>query len=119
MNITANDIAIFRELLLSQVSSLQQRQDTEIARMKALVLEPRDADYLLVESVKQGVLPASNLPKVVEAWENPKYPPFEPRTAWSLYNAFSEVEKSRSPRLQMQNTLALSRLFREELATIN
>jgi hypothetical protein len=29
------------------------------------------------------------LPSVVEAWHTPPFPEFEPRTAWSLFNAFT------------------------------
>jgi hypothetical protein len=41
----------------------------------------------MVEAVKGNVLPASRLPKVIEAWEEPKHEEFAPRTAWSLFNA--------------------------------
>lgn len=36
-------------------------------------------------------------------------------TAWSLFNAFTEVAKAASPRLQMEGSLRLSQLFRREL----
>jgi hypothetical protein len=68
---------------------------------------------MLVESIRRNVIPASNLPKVIEAWETPTHADFEPRTAWSLFNAFTEVAKSSSPQLQMRNTLKLSELFRQ------
>ena len=69
----------------------------------------------MVEAVKANVLPASRLPKVIEAWEESRHEEFVPRTAWSLFNAFTEVEKSASPRAQMEGTLRLSSLFRREL----
>jgi hypothetical protein len=58
---------------------------------------------------------ASRLPKVIEAWEEPRHEEFAPRTAWSLFNAFTEVQKSAPPRAQMEGTLRLSSLFRKEL----
>lgn len=112
-------VNVFRDLpdliyrMLSQVSTLQGRQDAEIRRMKETAIEIPTADHVLVESVRRDILPASNLPRVLEAWEKPKHPEFEPRNAWSLYNAFTEVTKSRSPRVQMDATLDLSNLFRE------
>lgn len=39
-----------------------------------------------------------------------------PRTAWSLFNAFTEVQKTNAPRAQMEGSLRLSAMFRRELA---
>lgn len=115
---TAN---VFRDLpdliyrMLSKVSSMQSRIHEEIAAMKARELTLEMADHLMVEAVRKNVLPASHLPKVLDAWEKPEHEEFAPRTAWSLYNAFSEVQRSRSPRAQMDGTLRLTQIFRETL----
>ena len=69
----------------------------------------------MVEAIRASVLPASRLPKVLEAWEEPKHEEFKPRTAWSLFNAFTGVQKGASPRAQMEGSLRLSSLFRREL----
>ena len=70
----------------------------------------------MVEAIRANVLPASRLPKVIEAWEEPKHEEFIPRTAWSLFNAFTEVQKGAPPRAQMEGSLRLSSLFRRELS---
>jgi len=114
-------INVFRDLpdliyrMLSKVSSMQSRIHAEIADMKTRELSAEAADHLMVEAVRRNVLPASNLPKVIEAWEKPAHTEFSPRTAWSLFNAFTEVGKSRSPRIQMDSGLRLSRSFRHVL----
>jgi hypothetical protein len=79
--------------MLGKVSSMQSRIHAEIASMKERELSIEAADHLLVEAVRRNVLPASHLPRVIAAWERPKYPEFQPRTAWSLYNAFTDVQK--------------------------
>jgi hypothetical protein len=56
------------------------------------------------------------LPKVIEAWDEPRHEEFAPRTAWSLFNAFIEVQKDTGPRAQMEGSLRLSSLFRRELS---
>jgi hypothetical protein len=66
-------------------------------------LSPETADHLLVEAVRRCVLPASHLPMVIEAWEHPRHEAFAPRTAWSPHNAFTEVDKSPSLRVQMES----------------
>ena len=114
-------VNVFRDLpdliyrMLSQVSSMRERTDGEIAAMKVRELPPAHAHHLMVEAIRAGVLPASRLPKVIEAWEEPEHEEFQPRTAWSLFNAFTEVQKSACPRAQMDGSLRLSSLFRREL----
>lgn len=115
-------INVFRDLpdliyrMLSKASSMQSRIHAEIAAMKARELSPEAADHLLVEGIRRNVLPASQLPQVIDAWERPKHEEFAPRTAWSLFNAFTEVGKSRSPRVQMDSGLRLATTFRSALA---
>lgn len=115
---TAN---VFRDLpdliyrMLARVGAMQERQDAEIAAWKARELVPEAADHLVVEAIRQNALPASHLPRVIAAWEHPQHDEFHPRTAWSLFNAFSEVAKARSPRAQVADSLRLSSLFRTTL----
>lgn len=115
-------VNVFRDLpdliyrLLSKVSSMQGRIHAEIAAMKGRELSPETADHLMVEAVRRNVLPASQLPQVIGAWERPAHEAFAARTAWSLYNAFTEVSKSRSPRVQMDAGLRLASTFRSTLA---
>ena len=114
-------VHVFRDLpdliyrMLSQVSSMRERTDGEISAMKVRELPPAHAHHLMVEAVKANVLPASRLPRVIEAWEVPKHEEFSPRTAWSLFNAFTEVQKGGSPRFQMEGSLRLTQLFRTQL----
>jgi hypothetical protein len=115
-------VNVFRDLpdliyrMLSQVSSMRERSDGEIAAMKVRELPAAHAHHLMVEAIRANVLPASRLPKVIEAWGEPRHEEFAPRTAWSLFNAFTEVAKSSSPRAQMDGSLRLSSLFRRELS---
>jgi hypothetical protein len=114
-------VNVFRDLpdliyrMLSQVSSMRERTDGEIAAMKVRELPPAHAHHLMVEAVKANVLSASRLPKVIEAWDEPRHEEFAPRTAWSLFNAFTEVQKGGSPRFQMEGSLRLTQLFRTQL----
>lgn len=116
---TAN---VFRDLpdliyrMLSKVAVLKARTDEEIAGMKVLPVSQERAHHLIIEAVKADVLPASRLPKVIEAWEEPKHEEFQPRTAWSLFNAFTEVLKAEVPRQQIEGSLRLSSLFRREMS---
>lgn len=113
---------VFRDLpdliyrMLSGVSSMQNRIHAEIASMKLLDLSVDSADHLIVEAIRRSALPASHLPKVMAHWDQPGHAEFAPRTAWSLFNAFTESLKSRSPRAQVESGLALQQYFRSALA---
>lgn len=115
-------VHVFRDLpdliyrMLSQVSSMRERIEGEVTAMKAEVLGPHRAHHLMVEAIRANVLPASRFPKVIEAWEEAKHDEFKPRTAWSLFNAFTEIQKGAPPRAQMEGSLRLSLLFRKELS---
>ena len=115
-------VNVFRDLpdliyrMLSQMAAMRTRTDGEITAMKDRELRPAAAHHLMVEAIRANVLPASRLPKVIEAWEEPRHAEFSPRTAWSLFNAFTEVAKTSPPRAQMEGSLRLSSLFRRELS---
>jgi hypothetical protein len=115
---TAN---VFRDLpdliyrMLSQVAAMRERTDREIAIMKVRELPPAHAHHLMIEAIRANVLPASRLPKVIEAWDEPRHDEFALRTAWSLFNAFTEVQKGAGPRAQIEGSLRLSSLFRRDL----
>jgi len=115
-------VHVFRDLpdliyrMLSQVSSMRERIDQEITDMKTTGLHRQTAHHLIIEAVRAGVVPASWIPKVLHAWEEPAHDAFRLRTAWSLFNAFAEVQKQTSPRTQMEGSLKLSSLFRRELS---
>jgi hypothetical protein len=86
--------------------------------MKSTGMAPATAHHLMVEAVKAHILPASRLHHVLQAWEKPAHDEFASRSAWSLFNAFTEVLKSSGPRVQMEGSLKLSSIFRRELPIV-
>jgi hypothetical protein len=62
----------------------------------------QEAYFIMVEAVKRGTFPATKLPAVLHNYHEPKHEEFAPRNAWSLLNAYTEVQKVRSPQQQMQ-----------------
>lgn len=115
-------VNVFRDLpdliyrMLNQVSVMKDAIALEIEMMKARELQEAAAHHLMVMAVRRNALPASKLPKVIEAYENPDAVDFVPSTAWSLFNAFTGVIGNQQPWQQMDNTLRLSQVFREGLA---
>jgi hypothetical protein len=115
IGLVARDLPDLIYQMLSQVASMRERIEGEIAAMKVRELPPAHAHHLMVEAIRANVIPASWLPKVIAAWDAPRQTEMAPRTAWSLFNAFTEVQKGGSARFQMDGSLELSTLFRREL----
>lgn len=115
---TAN---VFRDLpdliyrMLESVAAMKSRLAEEIGRMKATPLVQSQAHDLMVRAIRGGALPASQLPKVIEFYEDLDNSEFAPSTAWSLFNAFTAVIGKHSPRQQIEGTLRLTDAFRRGL----
>jgi hypothetical protein len=85
--------------LVSQVGQYQEVSAARIARLKRRVMAPGPARAMMLRAAEKGIIGWRMLPKVIREWEAPRYPQFEPRTAWSLLNAFTEAIKQRQARL--------------------
>ena len=61
-------------------------KDTEI--------NSRDVYHIVGEACRNNqAIPASKLNHVIDEYESPSHPDFEPGNAWSLFNAFTEIYK--------------------------
>ena len=65
--------------------------DKQIAAYKDFEIKSVEADHLCVQAMDLGIIGCTALPKVLKAWRKPEHEAFEPRTAWSLFNAFTGV----------------------------
>lgn len=80
-------------------------------------LTDRDAEHLLFEVHRQGHVAFAHLEDVHKHWINPPHEEFEARTAWSLYNAFTEKAKDLPPPGQMRLLSGLRSVFDTEFQT--
>lgn len=71
-----------------------QTQAQRIDNYKACELVDSRVHDLLIQAVDLQICPNQAIPKVLQEWRKPRHADFEPRTAWSLFNAFTEVAKS-------------------------
>jgi len=102
--------------LVSGVVEFKRDMFAQIDTFKAAEINDARAHDVVCRSVRAGVLASQSVAPVLEQWYEPKHEAFAPRTAWSLFNAFTEVAKGRSAGLQMTGTLGLNRLFNSEFA---
>lgn len=82
---------------VGQIGDHRQLQDDRIAAYKARRLTDMRVHDLLVRSVDAQVMANSYIAKVLQEWREPRHEEFEPRTAWSLFNSFTEVFKGTNP----------------------
>lgn len=71
----------------------REKQDARIAAYKEHDLKNMEAHDILIAALDCQALTATKIPAVLKEWREPSHEVFEPRTAWSLFNAFTEVMK--------------------------
>jgi hypothetical protein len=74
-------------------------QGTRIDAYKRHRLSDTEVHDLVVRSVDAGIVSNRSIPDVLAEWRQPSHDDFAPRTAWSLFNGFTEVLKGNLPEL--------------------
>lgn len=91
----------------AQLVSQRHLQDQRIAAYKATQLDDLHAHDLLIRSIRDRVICPSGIAKVMREWDSPTYPDFQPRTVWSLFNAYTHVLKESNPLDMPKRTMLL------------
>ena len=89
----------FSAAITEAVTSLNGFRDLEAARIKRMMLHhvnDDQADAIMLRAFEKGIVGAPLLPAIIREWRNPRFEDFQPRTAWSLLNAFTTVLGSRA-----------------------
>lgn len=110
---TRNGARNFSAAIAQAVMSLGEFRELEGARVKAMrarELRPEQADSLILQSFERGIISAPVLPRVIKEWRAPRYEEFEPRTAWSLLNAFTTALGDRATRTPVAFAVQTMRL---------
>ena len=99
--------------------SLGQFKEVEAARINTMMqteISPELADSLILRSFEKGIISARQLPSILMEWRNPSFEEFQPRTIWSLLNAYTTVLSDRSvtqPTKFAAQTMRLSALLEQ------
>jgi hypothetical protein len=110
---TRNGERNFGNAIANAVTSLKEFKDIEEERIRLLMeteLRPEVADSLILRAFEKGMLSINHLAKVIEEWRRPKFEQFQPRTAWSLLNAFTTVLRDRAQKHPAQFAVQTMRL---------
>jgi hypothetical protein len=89
---TRNGALRFAGEIASAVKTLatfQKHEASRVIALQRLTLTNETAESLMLRSFEGGMISHRVLPKVIGEWRKPSFADFEPRTAWSLLNAFT------------------------------
>ncbi len=93
------DLVTLVQSSIGKLMAAWHEQDQRIQRYKEHELTEEVVHDIVVRSVDVGVLPNRKLPDLLKEWREPRYEEFQPRTAWSLFNAYTETLKGNLPEL--------------------
>ena len=111
--------------LIERVTEVVAKTEQQNARMehvvnhyKSVKCSDRKAHHIVVKALDAGATLPRRVPQVLEEWRKPRHEEFEPRNAWSLFNAFTESMKSAGDiGTHVNRTNRLHRVFDTELKT--
>jgi hypothetical protein len=85
-------------VVIKSLNAFRDAESRRITLMQSHELASEVADSLILQSFERGIIGARTLPAVIQEYRKPRHVEFEPRTAWSLLNAYTEALKPRMNR---------------------
>lgn len=106
---------LHEKLIVVCYQSVKQHNEIQLfsEEMKAIPFSDREAFSVMGQLYGSEVISPRQLTTVKSEWLKPSHEAFQPRTAWSLYNAFTEALKTSPPACVIENHLSLSDYFGE------
>jgi hypothetical protein len=89
--------------------------NADLDRMRAIPCAQRRGYSYLGVLVGEGLMTPTQANVAFEDWRNPRYPDFEDRTAWSLYNCVTEGLKKGGPAGRFQRQIEAHKFFTTEV----
>ncbi len=104
----------YLEGLAGAVASLDQYRQSAacwIKLLQASQLAEDAANSYLLQAYEKGIIGMRLLPLVIQEWRNPRLEEYRPRTAYSLFNCFTDVlRRMRQSSYPAESALATMRL---------
>ena len=85
--------------------------DRRVLTYQSTYVNDKRAHDIVIRSLDAGVITTTQVPDVLREWREPSHDDFRPRTAWSLFNAFTEAHKTVSPHTAVRRAESLYGLF--------
>jgi hypothetical protein len=89
-----------------------------ISRLSQWNLSEDRANSLILQAYEKDLVGARQLPQVIQEWRNPSFEEYQPRTGWSLWNAFTTVfgrtTMAKNPAQAAHATIRLQGLLKDD-----
>jgi len=103
---------------VGQLGDKLLKLDHRIARYKEVEINDARAHDIVIRGLDAGVVTTTQVPDVLREWREPSHSAFLPRTAWSLFNSFTEAHKAVNPHTAIRRGEALHGLFDVETGAL-
>ena len=103
---------------IGQLMSRWHDQDTRIEAYKQFELSDMQAHDLIVRAIDARAATSTQVPPLLHEWRHPKHDAFQPRTAWSLFNSFTDVMKGLQLSELSRRTQRLHGLFDAQVGLV-
>lgn len=87
------DLPALTNRAVAKLSEYRGFQDNRIDAYKSWAVTDEMAHDFMARTVMLNLLPTTKFPAVLKEWHEPSHEEFAPRTAWSLFNAYTEALK--------------------------
>ena len=104
---------------IGQLMSRWHDQDARIEAYKNCELSDMQAHDLIVRAIDARAATTTQVPPLLQQWRHSKHEAFAPRTAWSLFNSFTEVMKPLSLNELSLRTQRLHGLFDTQVGLVS
>ena len=82
-----------------------------VERLRERELSPFEAEHILIQAGREGLMPWSRIGQVDEEWRHPRFAEHGFGTSWALLQAFTWVVKKDPPMRQMEEMNSFRRLL--------
>lgn len=105
-----------RERIQPQVLKIEdhgRQLEARYDHLKGWFVPDAEADHIIMEAVRAGACPNQYIPAIDQEWRKPRHSDFKDRTAWSLLNAFTQVNGDQKLNFEHQipRTIKLHEVF--------
>jgi hypothetical protein len=111
------DLSHLTARAVGQLGSRLRNLDDRILTYNETRINDQRAHDIVIRALDAGAITTTQVPEVLGEWRRPSHPEFLPRTAWSLFNAVTEVHKRVNPHTACKRGEALYGLFDAETQT--
>ena len=102
------------DALIQQIQDNFKAQADRYDQYQECSITDNDAHRILGHAIERGAISPSKSGLVLKEYRSPRHDEFSPRTAWSYFNAFTEILKT-TPRQLQERSIKLHSVFDEHV----